>query len=200
MNILAVSTSQKHPSVALLLGDRLYSFVDESGSQHSVALTNAVDLIMTEANASYCTLDCLAVDVGPGSFTGVRIGIAFINALAYSLNKKVIPVSSLRALLALSENRNSKVLTVLDARNGNGYYALFDGGKTVVEPSPCVLGEIAPLADECDGVLGDCFMRSDVFTAEHIIAEACLSADSAADCAAAMYLRPSQAERLKKPD
>lgn len=198
MNVLAVSTSSKNPSAALMLNDKIHCLVDTSGEQHSVALTRLVDELFSMHNADVNALDLLAVDVGPGSFTGVRIGVSFINALAYSLNIKIVPVSSLSALKQISADPSARILTALDARNGNGYYALFERGKTVVEPSACVLADAEKLIDADTVVIGDCFGRSDCCTAEHVLKEACLSPDSAQGSVQAMYLRPSQAERMKR--
>lgn len=205
MKILAVSTSAKKPSAALLKEDGgIVIREDVSGRPHSVSLMPLVDELLGENGIDVADIDVFAVDVGPGSFTGVRIGVSIVNAMAYALGKPVIAVPSLCALRHLAD-KNDTVVTMLDARNGNGYAAAFRGGECILDPCACVQKEIVETYGEGAEFIGDCRGRTDQCDAKLVILEAqSLIAKSGDGCETAsavpLYLRPSQAERMKKPN
>lgn len=203
MKILAVSTSQKLPSAALLKDDGTVSMLeDKTNKPHSVSLMRLVDELMESEGVDLSSVDLFAVDVGPGSFTGVRIGVSAVNAMAFAVNKPVIPVSSLAALRHAAPNQNGKLTVMLDCRNGNGYAARYDGEQCVLEPCACVQADILNQLGENELLIGDCCGHNDACNAELVISEAlsmlkkhgeeCLTAN-----AVPLYLRPSQAERMK---
>lgn len=208
MKLLAVSTSAKLPSVALLRADgSIVCLRDDSGKPHSVSLMPLIDELLENENTSLEEIDAFCVDVGPGSFTGVRIGVSIINAFAFSMDKPIIPVSSLEAMRHLAP-ANDTVICMIDARNANGYAAVYSYGKCIIEPCACVQNEILAaceaigIMDDLEGCLvGDCFGKSDSVDAELVIKEALfklrMNIDTV-DHAVPMYLRPSQAERNKK--
>ena len=198
MLILGISTSSKYPSAAVMRGEELLSFMeDTSGRSHSETLLGLVESALSEAGIDKCELDRIAVDIGPGSFTGVRIGVSCANAMAYALGVKVIPVSSLRAI-AEAGFESDLVAPMIDCRNGNCYAALYCRGEEMIAPKPAVISEfIASLPDGCVKA-GDCFPeRNDKPDAKLVLKAALKLADSAANEAVPMYLRPSQAERMR---
>lgn len=208
MKLIAISTSAKYPSVAILDDDGTITMKqDESGRPHSVSLMPLLDELLEENNLNISDMYAIAVDVGPGSFTGVRIGVSTANALAFSAGKKLIPVCSLAALKQLAPPY-STVLSLIDARNNNAYGAVYAMGKCIIEPCACNQHDIIA-ACECIGILnddavlvGDCFGQTDIVNAQLVIKQALeiLNEDplnSAVDCVTPMYLRPSQAERMK---
>jgi tRNA threonylcarbamoyladenosine biosynthesis protein TsaB len=208
MNMLAVSTSAKHPSAALYLeksgeaepncrGVILFKR-DESGKPHSVSLGALVDEVLSEAGLSVSDIDAFAVDIGPGSFMGVRIGVSFVNALAYSENKPVFAVPSLAALRNLAPCE-SKVLVMLDARNSNGYAAAYENGECILEPCACVQSEVRERFIDAE-LIGDAFDPETECDAALVIIEALSSAEYAVSSAVPLYLRPSQAERMRKSE
>ena len=91
MKLIAISTSSKNPSAAILKDDgSIVMKLDESGRPHSVSLMPLLDELLEENGMSVADADAIAVDVGPGSFTGVRIGVSAANALAFSAKKKLM--------------------------------------------------------------------------------------------------------------
>ncbi len=208
MKIIAVSTSSKNPSVAILREDgSIRMKLDESGRPHSVSLMPLLDELLDEEKVSLDSVDAFAVDIGPGSFTGVRIGVSTINALALAANKRIIPVSSLAALRQLAST-GGVVISLIDARNGNGYGAVYAFGKCIIEPCACVQKELIAACESIgilgeDGVLvGDCYGQDDNVNAELVIKEALLMLrenplSATVENAVPMYLRPSQAERMR---
>ncbi len=208
MKIIAVSTSSKNPSVAILREDgSIRMKLDESGRPHSVSLMPLLDELLDEEKVSLDSVDAFAVDIGKGSFNGVRIGISTINALALAANKRIIPVSSLAALRQLAST-GGVVISLIDARNGNGYGAVYAFGKCIIEPCACVQKELIAACESIgilgeDGVLvGDCYGQDDNVNAELVIKEALLMLrenplSATVENAVPMYLRPSQAERMR---
>ncbi len=141
IKILAVDSSSITGSVALCQGEAL---VAESllnvRSTHSEKLLKQVDLLLGEAGWKLEDLDLLAVVTGPGSFTGLRIGVATIKGLAQVLNKPVVPVSSLQAIAMNLPLSPVPICAFLDARKKEVYSQLFEwhsvGGSVAInEPS-----------------------------------------------------------------
>lgn len=98
---------------------------------HSQMMMPQVETMMKQAERDMMDVDCFAAAVGPGSFTGVRIGVATAKALAQAANKPCVAVSTLHALAFNNMTFSGVVCPILDARRGQVYNALFQGGKTL---------------------------------------------------------------------
>jgi tRNA threonylcarbamoyladenosine biosynthesis protein TsaB len=101
---------------------------------HSRELLPEVAALMERAGVGWADVDGIAVGVGPGTFTGLRIGVATARALATAAGLQVRPVSSLAALAAAARADGPRVLALIDAKRGELFAALFEGGKQAVEP------------------------------------------------------------------
>lgn len=126
MKILAIDTSNRPLSVALLEGQRLLAEITTTVSKnHSETLMPAIDQIFKQSHISPKEIDRVVVAQGPGSYTGLRIGVTTAKTLAYSLEKELVGVSSL-AVLAASVRAMEQTLLVplFDARRDN----VFAGG------------------------------------------------------------------------
>ena len=138
MKILAVDTATKSCSVAVIDEDTLLaestSFNDQT---HSRQLLNIIDTVLGKANLKIGQVDGFAVSIGPGSFTGLRIGISSVKGLAFSLNKPVVGVSSLQTLAFQCNQNPYLICPVLDARKQEVYYChyRFNKGKMEKESS-----------------------------------------------------------------
>jgi len=128
MRILALDTTTGSGSVALLENDRLVAEINaESGLTHSARLLRAVDHLLKQNGLDIKGIDGFAVAAGPGSFTGIRIGLSTVKAFAFASRKTVAPVSSLAALaLKLRETQGRLLCPFLDAKKGEVYAALFE--------------------------------------------------------------------------
>lgn len=128
LRILAVDTTTLSGSVALLENRRLVGEIaGESGTTHSARLLGAIDRLLRSESLSIADIDVFAVAAGPGSFTGIRIGLSTVKALAFASGKPVVPVSSLRALaLKLALAGAALICPMLDAKKGEVYAALFE--------------------------------------------------------------------------
>ena len=132
MKILAIDTASASCSVALKLGDTCVQREIVTASGHSSALLGMVRELLDGAGMSLRSLDLLAVDIGPGSFTGLRIGIGVVQGLAYGAG---LPVKGIVSLAALARaHDDGPVIATLDARMDQVYWGIYDNGREVVAP------------------------------------------------------------------
>ncbi|MDH5100220.1 tRNA (adenosine(37)-N6)-threonylcarbamoyltransferase complex dimerization subunit type 1 TsaB [Lactobacillus kefiranofaciens] len=122
MKILSVSTATNHLSVALNDGQQVIVEKNEQDERnHSEHLDPLIDEILKDNNLTLKDIDRFAVAIGPGSYTGLRIGITTVKMFASILSKEVVGISTLQAL-AKGVKEEALVITGLDARNNN-YFA-----------------------------------------------------------------------------
>ena len=125
MNILAIDTSAQVASVCVLDETVVLSeFSVNNKLTHSQTLMPMVESALCCAKLSLNDINAFAVSAGPGSFTGIRIGVSAIKGLAYATGKPCVPVSTLEAL-AHNGNADGIVCAAMDARCGQVYNALF---------------------------------------------------------------------------
>ena len=111
-------------SVALLDGERLVAEITSDDARvHSERLLPAIDRLLELAGVSLAEVGAFAVSIGPGSFTGLRIGLATLKAFAFGDARPVVPVSTLAALCAAAAGTRGPVAALLDARRGEVYAA-----------------------------------------------------------------------------
>ncbi len=127
LKLLAVDSSAKSASVAVLEDGRLISecFVN-TALTHSCTLMPMTDNVLAQANLSMSDIDALAVNRGPGSFTGIRIGVAAVKGLAFSNNLPCAGVSTLESMAYNFRDENCTVCSLMDARCNQVYTALFE--------------------------------------------------------------------------
>lgn len=126
MLTLAFESSAKAASVALCEGGRLISQVIQcSGLTHSRTLLPMAEDLLKNAEMEMKQIDCFAVAQGPGSFTGIRIGIATVKGLAWAADKPCIGVSTLAAMAWNGVAAGGLICAVMDARRSEVYNALF---------------------------------------------------------------------------
>ena len=131
MLILAADTSLPLLSVALLLNDALLGAVALEGrSSRNEKLLPAIDWLLTEAAIGRTSVDLFAVTRGPGSFTGVRIGLATMQGLALALGKPVCAMSTHEAIAPA----NGRASIVDDAGRGEFYVSVFEDAREVIAP------------------------------------------------------------------
>lgn len=126
MRVLAIDTSGSNCSVCILDEEKVIcDFNLNIGTTHSETLMPMIDEVCKFSKIDLSEIDVFACSIGPGSFTGLRIGLATIKGFALSLNKKVIGVPTLEALAYNTSNFDGIVCSVLDARNNNVYAGLY---------------------------------------------------------------------------
>lgn len=140
MKILSIDTSSKICSVSILEDtDLVIEKHIENELTHSQKLMPMIDETLKEAKLNLSNFDLYACSVGPGSFTGVRIGVSTIKAFCDVTNIQIAAVSSLESLAYNTLNSNYKndaslVLSIIDAKNDNVYYGLFERKNDIFTP------------------------------------------------------------------
>ena len=131
--LLAVDTALGACSVAVLNGAAVLAHhFQEMTRGHAEALAPMVDEAMRHAGVTFAALDRLAVTTGPGTFTGQRVGLAFMRGMRVGLRKPLIGVTTLEAMAAASGAE--RAAAIHDARRDEAYLLLWDKGATVLAP------------------------------------------------------------------
>jgi tRNA threonylcarbamoyladenosine biosynthesis protein TsaB len=155
MLILGIETATQQVSVALGGHEGVIGLVEIArGRRHAETLVPAIDFLSSQADIGLDEIGLVAVDIGPGLFTGMRVGLATAKALAQALRVPMIGISSLD-LLAFPHRRSDRVVVpVVDARKGEVFYAMYrqvPGGLQQVAP---------PRAAPVDELIADLLARS----------------------------------------
>jgi len=142
--ILGIETATSICSVVLAKDEKLLAIRESVGARdHSAALTTYIAEVFTEAGLAYNQVDAIAVSMGPGSYTGLRIGVSSAKGLCYALDKPFIAIDTLKSLAwqalqiciqQAKDNENIFLVPMLDARRMEVYTAVFDNNLQVIEP------------------------------------------------------------------
>jgi len=116
-------------------------------------LVPMIEEIMTRAGVTFQTLDRIAVTIGPGSFTGVRIGLSTARALALASNLPLIGVSTLQVMASSAVSSGQNILAVLDTKREDFYGEVFDPQARSIEPVRIWAGEEVAEAERDDKVI-----------------------------------------------
>ncbi len=126
--LLAIETATAAAGVALLRGDAVIAARALSGERQAAeTLLPAVIALLADANVALAAIDAFAVSAGPGSFTGLRVGVATVKGLAFGSDARVVSVPTLGALALRATPAPGPIVALLDARRGEVYAALYDG-------------------------------------------------------------------------
>ncbi len=136
-NYLVIDASTEACSVALQFNNKVTSLYELCPQSHSMRLLPMVDELLKEAGCSLQQLDGIIYGQGPGSFTGVRIGIGVTQGLAFSANLPVVGVSTLQAMAqqAYTDHHKSSVIAAIDARMGEVYTGYYEADEQGVMQS-----------------------------------------------------------------
>ncbi len=152
MRVLAIDTALEACSAAVLDTENGGVLARESlpmARGHAEALMPLIARVMSDARVEFTELDRVAVTVGPGSFTGLRVGVAAARGIALAAAKPAIGLTTLAAFAAphISADDTTPLLAAIDARNEQVYMQLFgQGGRTLVAPRLTTLRDVARLA------------------------------------------------------
>ena len=138
MKVLSMETSSKICSVAILEDKNLIKKIElNNGLTHSESLMPLIKQILEETNLTLSQMDLFVCDIGPGSFTGIRIGVATVKAFSDSLDIPAVGISSLEGL-AYSIKTNGIICSMIDCKNDNCYYAVYqlENGQYTLLESP----------------------------------------------------------------
>ena len=143
MKILAVDSSSVTAAVAITENGKVLAenFIN-NGLTHSQTLMPMVEKTINESGISVKDIDLFAITHGPGSFTGVRIGIASIKGMADALDKKCLPISTLEAIAEPLKNEDVIACAVMDARCNQVYTAIFNNGERLCDDKAVLIDEL----------------------------------------------------------
>ena len=121
---------------------------------HSAYLIPKIRDVLKQNSILIKDLDAIGVNIGPGSFTGIRAGITIARVLSQQANLKLVGVTSLEILSKLNKS-DKKTIVVTDARKNKVYYAEFENSKTIVEPMLVDKDELVEKINDKDSVIAD---------------------------------------------
>jgi tRNA threonylcarbamoyladenosine biosynthesis protein TsaB len=163
MLILGIETSTLQ--VGCAIGGHegvLASFCSARGRRHAETLAPAIDFVCRQAHVGFDEIGAVAVDVGPGLFTGLRVGVATAKTMAQVLRVPMLGVPSLDLLAFPLRQSNKLIVPVVDARRGEIFHAFYrqvPGGAQRLTPHQ--LGTPADLASDLLAMGGDCVLTGD---------------------------------------
>lgn len=218
MIVLAIDSSSSAACAAVVTdGKLLCEYTQNQNKTHSVKMLPMVEQMLSDVGLTFSDIDVFACGIGPGSFTGVRIGAATLRGIADTLQKPCVAVNALEALGSAVKDFSRTVMPLIFARENECYTAAYENGKEIL--SPCVMtiediiefakgktvlftGDGSEINHEKLEALPDAHFAGEL----HSIIRASVIADIAYNKAlrnetgnsevfAPMYLRKSQAER-----
>ena len=225
MITLGIDTTAKSCSVGIVRDDEIIAdFAVNCTLEHSEKLLPMIGLALSNCKLEIDDVDIFALSVGPGSFTGVRIGVATVKGLAFGRNKPCVALSSLEILAkgAQAFYPDSIICPIMDSRHNSFYNALFKNGKRLCDDRCIDIDELKVELDSvnerivfvgdgcsiCNKLMGDDRMvANDLLKYPHGYIAAQLgkekySSEPDGDYSdlslAPVYLRSSQAERTKE--
>ena len=148
--ILCLETATPSCSVALVHnGEVLACEEDPKGQNHSEKITLFIDSVMKKAGISYNQLDAVAVSMGPGSYTGLRIGVSTAKGICYAVSKPLIAVETLHAMAYGGKTivKNGLLIPAIDARRMEVYAAIFDENVNKIKDTEAVIIDENSFAD-----------------------------------------------------
>lgn len=150
MLILAIETATKVSSVALSDGKKIIAALTmENGPEHSATLIPHIGELLTMAGKTRQDITAVAVSIGPGSFTGLRIGLGTAKGMAYALNIPLIAVPTLKALAArYYDLPGVTVFSLADAQKKNAYCGIYREGQEIQPVTVIPLETIVTMAGE----------------------------------------------------
>ena len=211
MIILAISTSSSNASVSLLEDDKLIKELNISDQRtHSEKLMPLIEELFKTTNLQLSQVNLIACDIGPGSFTGIRIGVASVKAMAEAKEIPVVGVSSLEAL-AYNVRGFDYICSIIDARNNQVYSAIFTKNYELISDYfadninnlTSIFKQYKNMAYVGDGLklLNNSFeFDNNIYSRNVGLAgykKFSQGLYTDADNLSVMYLRPSQAERMR---
>ena len=164
MIILNIETSTKNCSVSLAENGKtiICKELSEAGFSHAEKLHVFIENVLSESNLTYKDLSAIAVSKGPGSYTGLRIGVSAAKGLCYALDIKLIAVDTLQILANQIKIENGLIVPMIDARRMEVYSAIFDKNGTKIREVQAQILDENSFQDIQENIyfLGDCNQKA----------------------------------------
>jgi tRNA threonylcarbamoyladenosine biosynthesis protein TsaB len=158
--ILGIDTTGQAQSIAIDIDGKISEFSLGVNLSHEKNLILLIDSLLKFSEIKKEEIDYFAIAIGPGSFTGLRIGLATVKGLSFALDKPIVPVSSLKALALNINNLDYFICPIIDARNGYFYNALYkytQNGKlrTIIKPKASLIQDLNKIIKDKTIFVGD---------------------------------------------
>ena len=220
MKILAIDTSTTHSSCSVTEDNNIVGdFSINQSMSHNEILLVMVDEVLKKLNIDIEDIDLFVAVTGPGSFTGIRIGVTVVKALAMALNKPIVAVNTLEAL-SFGIFSDKKKIPLIDARGERVYYGVYEGisNTNIVAPALLTIDELLEefsnkgefvFAGDCVNLYKDRILKNKNFEITPACLNSCISRNACvigkhkfesgdiSDCfnLSPEYVRLSQAQR-----
>lgn len=220
MKILAIDTSTTHSSCSVMEDNNIVGdFSISQSMSHNEILLVMVDEVLKKLNIDIEDIDLFVAVTGPGSFTGIRIGVTVVKALAMALNKPIVAVNTLEAL-SFGIFSDKKKIPLIDARGERVYYGVYEGisNTNIVAPALLTIDELLEefsnkgefvFAGDCVNLYKDRILKNKNFEITPACLNSCISRNACvigkhkfesgdiSDCfnLSPEYVRLSQAQR-----
>lgn len=157
MKILSIDTASNLCTVAVLENEKcIKEIIVDDARNHSEKIMPVIEQALLESNLTLQNIDLIVCDKGPGSFTGIRIGVGTVLAFKDSLNIPSVGISSLEAL-AYNINTDGIICSLIDAKNNNVYFGVFEKKNNIVtqleEFSFKTIDEIIPILQKYNKII-----------------------------------------------
>lgn len=157
INILAIDTSGKISTVAILSNDKLLGELNIAvNTKHSQTIMPAIITLLEACGLDKQNLELISCVIGPGSFTGLRIGASVAKGLAFALGLQIVPISALDALAYNAQQEGGLTVPIMDARRGQVYTAIYNQNfEYILPPTVCEIEELLSRLQSSALFLGD---------------------------------------------
>lgn len=157
MKILSIDTASNLCTVAVLENEKcIKEIVVNDARNHSEKIVPVIEQALSESKLTLQDIDLIVCDKGPGSFTGIRIGVGTVLAFKDSLNIPCVGISSLEAL-SYNINTDGIICSLIDAKNNNVYFGVFERKNNIItqleEPSFKTIDEILPILQKYNKII-----------------------------------------------
>lgn len=161
MNYLIIDTSKQSLYIGAYIDNKEYYFYDENlNKKHSQTLLYHLDKLIAQNNIKLKDFDCFCCATGPGSFTGIRIGITTVRAFAQVFEKPVMAVNSLE-LKAYNIKVNGALLPLIEAVKDKYYLAAYYEGKQILPPRMCDINKLIEIKNDLARKYGKAYIVSE---------------------------------------
>lgn len=149
MRCLLIDTTSSYVTVSIVEDNNiLYNYHEEIKSDMSSRILPIIDEGFKNINFSLRDIDKIFVANGPGSFTGIRIGVTIAKTIAWTLNIKIVPISSLE-LMATTKTNKKYIIPMMDARRNNVFAGIYDSDLNLVKDEKLIsLNEILKYSND----------------------------------------------------
>ena len=149
MKILLIDTTTSFVTVSIVEDNKvLYKFYDQILNDTSSKIVPIIEEAFNNVSFELKDIDKILVCNGPGSFTGIRVGVTVVKTIAWSLKKDVVPISSLE-LIATTKTNKKYLVPMIDARRGNVFGAIYDSNLNVIKKDKLI--SLKELTKDLDG-------------------------------------------------